>query len=70
VKRISRLRFDFDAKQNEFDNLLVLGQQFTRRVAASLELRTMNVADPQNATGDGRELNYRATLKLHWIVAF
>jgi hypothetical protein len=70
VQYAPEFSYDFEAEQNEFDNLLVLGQQFTRRIAASLELRTMNVADPQNATGDGRELNYRATLKLHWIVAF
>ena len=45
-------------------------QQFTRRVALRFELRTLNIADPQDATGDGRELDYRATLKLQWILAY
>jgi hypothetical protein len=62
--------YDFEAEQYEFDNLLVLGQQFTRRIALRFELRTLNVADPQVATGDGRELDYRATLKLQWILAY
>ena len=62
--------YDLEAEQYEFDNLLVLGQQFTRRIALRLELRTLNVADPQDPAGDGRELDYRATLKLQWIVAF
>ncbi len=62
--------YDLEAEQYELDNLLVLGQQFTRRIALRLELRTLNVADPQDPAGDGRELDYRATLKLQWIVAF
>jgi hypothetical protein len=62
--------YDFEAEQYEFDNLLVLGQQFTRRIALRLELRTLKVADPQDPAGDGRELDYRATLKLQWILAF
>ncbi len=62
--------YDFEAEQYEFDNLLVLGQQFTRRFALRFELRTLNVADPQDPTGNGRELDYRATLKLQWILAF
>jgi hypothetical protein len=62
--------YDLEAEQYEFDNLLVLGQQFTRRIALRLELRTLNIADPQDPAGDGRELDYRATLKLQWIVAF
>ena len=62
--------YDLEAETYEFDNLVVLGQQFTRRVALRLELRTLNVADPQDPAGDGRELDYRATLKLQWILAF
>ena len=62
--------YDLEAEQYEFDNLLVLGQQFTRRFALRFELRTLNVTDPQDPDGDGRELDYRATLKLQWIVAF
>jgi len=62
--------YDFESEQYEFDNLLVLGQQFTRRIALRLELRTLNVADPQDPAGDGRELDYRATLKLQWILAY
>jgi hypothetical protein len=62
--------YDFEAEQYEFDNLLVLGEQFTRRFALRFELRTLNVADPQDPTGDGRELDYRATLKLQWILAY
>ena len=70
VQYTPAMSYDFDAEQYEFDNLLVVGQQFTRRVALRLELRTLNVADPQNPTGNGRELDYRATFKLQWIVAF
>ena len=62
--------YDLEAETYEFDNLVVLGQQFTRRVALRLELRTLNVADPQDPAGDGRELDYRATFKLQWILAF
>ena len=62
--------YDFDAEEYEIDHLLVLGQQFTRRLAVSLELRTLNVADLQDPAGDGREHDHRATLKLHWILAF
>ncbi len=62
--------YDLEAEQYEFDNLLVLGQQVSRRIALRLELRTLNVADPQDPTGDGRDLDYRATLKLQWILAF
>ena len=62
--------YDLEAETYEFDNLLVLGQQFTRRVALRLELRTLNVADPQAPAGDGRELDYRATFKLQWILAY
>jgi len=62
--------YDLEAEQYEFDNLLVLGQQFARRIALRLELRTLNIADPQDPAGDCRELDYRATLKLQWIVAF
>jgi len=70
VQYTSAASYDFEAEQYEFDNLLVLGQQFTRRVALRFELRTLNIADPQDATGDGRELDYRATLKLQWILAY
>jgi hypothetical protein len=62
--------YDLEADEYEFDNLLVLGQQFTRRIALRLELRTLNVADPQDPAGDGREFDYRATLKLQWILAY
>jgi len=62
--------YDLEAETYEFDNLLVLGQQFTRRVALRLELRTLNVADPQDPAGDGRKLDYRATFKLQWILAY
>ena len=62
--------YDFEAEQYEFDNLLVVGQKFTRRIALRFELQTLNVADPQDPSGDGRELDYRATLKLQWILAF
>ena len=62
--------YDFEAEQYEFDNLLVLGQQFTRRFALRFELRSLNVADPQDSSGDDRELDYRATLKLQWILAY
>ena len=64
------LSYDLEAEGYEFDNLLVLGQKFTRRIALRLELRTLNIADQQDPTGDGRELDYRATLKLQWILAF
>ena len=62
--------YDFEAEQYEFDNLLVLGQKFTRRVALRFELRTLNIADPQDPSGNDRELDYRATLKLQWILAY
>ena len=62
--------YDLEAEQYELDNLIVLGQQFTRSIALRLELRTLNVADPQDPAGDGRELDYRATLKLQWILAY
>ena len=62
--------YDFEAEQYEFDNLLVVGQKFTRRIALRFELQTLNVADPQDPAGDGRELDYRATLKLQWILAY
>ncbi len=70
VQYTPSVSYDLEAEQYELDNLLVLGQQFTRRVALRFELRTLNVADPQDPTGDGREFDYRATLKLQWIVAF
>jgi hypothetical protein len=62
--------YDLDVDQSEFDNLLVLGQKFTRRIALRFELRSLNVADPQDPSGDDRDLDYRATLKLQWILAF
>jgi len=62
--------YDREAEQYELDNLFVLGQKFTRRIALRFELRTLNVADPQDPAGDGRELDYRATLKLQWILAY
>ena len=62
--------YDFEAEQYEFDNLLVVGQKFTRRIALRFELQTLNIADPQDPAGDGRELDYRATLKLQWILAY
>jgi hypothetical protein len=62
--------YDLEADGYEFDNLLVLGQKFTRHIALRFELRTLNVADPQDPTGDDRELDYRATLKLQWILAY
>jgi hypothetical protein len=70
VQYTPAVSYDFEAEQYELDNLLVLGQQFTRRFALRFELRTLNVADPQDPAGDGRELDYRATLKLQWILAF
>jgi len=62
--------YDFEAEQYELDNLLVVGQKFTRRIALRFELQTLNIADPQDPTGNGRELDYRATLKLQWILAY
>jgi len=70
VQYTPALSYDLEAEQYEFDNLVVLGQQFTRRIALRFELQTLNIADPQDPAGDGRELDYRATLKLQWIVAF
>jgi len=64
------LSYDAVAETNELDNTVILGQQFTRRFAASLELGTMNIGDAHHPPGEARELDYRATLKLHWIVAF
>jgi len=70
VQYTPTVSYDLEAEQYEFDNLIVLGQQFTRRIALRLELRTLNIADPQDPAGDGRDLDYRATLKLQWILAY
>jgi len=70
VQYTPTVSYDLEAEQYEFDNLIVLGQQFTRRIALRLELQTLNVADPQDPAGDGRELDFRATLKLQWILAY
>ena len=70
VQYTPTLSYDLEGEQYEFDNLLVLGQQFTRRIALRFELQSLNIADPQDSTGDGRELDYRATLKLQWILVF
>ena len=70
VQYTPTVSYDLEAEQYEFDNLIVLGQQFTRRIALRFELRTLNVADPHDPTGNGHEVDYRATLKLQWILAF
>jgi hypothetical protein len=70
VQYTPAVSYDADAEEFELDNTLVLGQQFTRLFAASLDLNTMNVGEPHNSPGQGSEFDYRATLKLHWILAF
>jgi hypothetical protein len=70
VQYTPAVSYDADAEQYELDNTLVLGRQFTRRFAASLDLNTMNLGEPHNSPGQGSEFDYRATLKLHWILAF